>query len=227
MKQNQMRITIFLFLIVIEINSFGQTDTLERIALNNKLISKEITESNYLNIRLQWNKMMKTNQYPDIPVDSSGQVHYCYINEFKNYDKEKLFNRTMEWLSINYGFVPSNYYSNLKDGKIILRNNLNLFQNLFQNYSCTFTLVFSVKDEKIRVDIYSLSYQVFSQGDYESGTPDNTINYNITDIYPVILKKQSEWPKYLLLFRATNKLLPAEIKNLNDYILAYDTSYTF
>jgi hypothetical protein len=114
-------------------------------------------------------------------------------------------------------------YSNLKEGKIILRNSL----NLFNNYSCSFTSIFSIKDEKIKLELISLSYQAYYEGDYASGIPEKTISFNINEVYPIILKKPSEWNLNLSLFKTTNKLFKTEIKNLSDYILSYDNSNIF
>jgi hypothetical protein len=48
-----------------------------------------------------------------------------------DFNKEKLFTRTLEWLSINYGLIPSYIYSNLQEGKIIFKNNLNIITLVF------------------------------------------------------------------------------------------------
>ena len=213
----------FLLILLFESNLFGQTDSLEKAVLYNKYTSKEISDIDFSNIWSQWNQKMKKIKYPDLPLDQSGQVHYVFINEFKGFDKEKLFNRTMEWLSINYGLLPVNMYSNLNDGKIILRNSL----NLNKTYSCVYTLIISIKDEKIRLELISLTYQAYFEGDYDSGIPEKTINYNLNEIYPIILKKPSEWNLYLSLFKKTNQLFNAEIKNLGDYIFSYDYSNIF
>ena len=214
---------IFLLFILIGSDLFGQTDSIEKATLYNKLISKEISELTFQSIWPRWVELITRVKYPDMPLDKNGQVHYVFINEFKGFDREKLFNRTLEWLSINYGLLPANIYSNVKDGKIILRNSL----SLFSNYSCSFTTIFSIKDEKIKVDLISLSYQAYYEGDYANGVPEKTTSFNISEAYPIILKKPAEWPLNLSLFKATNKLFNTEIKNLGDYILTYDNSNVF
>ena len=214
---------IFLLILLVESNLFGQTDSLEKTFIYNKLISKEITEVDFSKIWSQWNHKISTIKYPDLPVDQNGQVHYVFINEFKGYDKEKLFNRTQEWLSINYGLFPASMYFNLKNGRIILRNSL----NLIKNYSCNYTLIISIKDEKIKLELISVMYEAYYEGDYASGIPEKTIRFNINEVYPIILKKPSEWNLDFSLFKATNQLFKTEIKNLNDYILSYDNSSSF
>lgn len=218
-----MKKIIFLLIILVESNLFGQTDSLEKSTLLNKLISKEITDFSFSKIMPQWVELINKVKYPDLPLDQNGLVHYVFMNEFKGFDKEKLFNRTQEWLSINYGLLPANMYSNLKDGKIILRNSL----NLIYNYSCVFTSIFSIKDEKIKLELISISYQAYYEGDYTSGIPERTVSTNINEVYPIILKKPSEWNLNLTLLKATNKLFDTEVKNLKDYILSYDNSNIF
>ena len=214
---------LLLFLLLATSDLFGQTDSLEKAALHNKLISKEITDASYSKILSQWDELINRVKYPDLPLDQNGLVHFVFINEFKGLDKDNLINRTREWLSINYGLLPVDMYTSEKDGKIILRNNL----SLLNNYSCVFTSVISIKDEKIKFEIISLSYQAYYEGDYSSGRPDKTVSFNITDVYPIILKKPADWNINLSLFKATNKLFNTEIKNLNDYIMSYENSNVF
>jgi hypothetical protein len=213
----------FLIFLLTSLNLSGQTDSLEKSVIYNKFMSKEITDVYFSKIWPQWVQLIKTVKYPDLPLDQNGQVHYVFINEFKGLDRETLTNRTLEWLAINYGLLPSNIYCNSKEGKIILRNSL----ALFGNYSCVSTSIISIKDEKIKFESISLSYQAYYGGDYASGIPEKTISFNINQVYPVIMKKPSEWEVNLSLFRATNKLFDTETKNLCDYIMSYDSSNAF
>jgi hypothetical protein len=212
-----------LFLLLASLRLSGQTDSLEKAALLNKLTSKEITEAGYSKTLSQWNELINRVKYPDLPLDQNGVVHYVFINEFKGFDREKLINRTREWLSINYGLLPGDMYTNEKEGKIILRNSL----SLIDNYSCIFTSVVSIKDEKIKFEIFSLYYEAYYKGDMSADRPDRTINFSISEVYPIILKKPADWPLNLSLFKATNKLFDTEVKNLNDYITSYDDANAF
>jgi hypothetical protein len=213
---------LYLFVLLIGSNLFGQTDSIERVTIYNKLMSKEIKESEFSKIWTEWNQKI-SKDYPNLPLDQNEQVHYVFLNEFKNNDKEYLFNRTLEWLSINYGLIPADIYYNLKDGKIIFRNSLNLITNT----SCVYTAIISVRDEKIKMEFLSISYQTYYEADYSSGIPDRTVSLNINEVYPIILKKSSEWNSNLLLLKNTDKLFSTEIKNLCDYILFFDKANSF
>jgi hypothetical protein len=210
-----MKNLIFLLILVVESSLFGQTDSIEKAVLYNKVISKELEVEEFSKTSKLWNKKIKSEKYPEQPMDQNGQVHYNFINEFKGFDKEYLFNRTLEWLLINYSFLPSNVYSNLKDGKIIY----NISLSLFDNYSCLPTSVVSIKDEKIRVEFINISYQAYFAGDYQNGIPENTVNLKV---YPVILKKYSDWDVNLSLLRETTRVFNKEVQSLTDYIKSYE-----
>ena len=210
----------FILLMFVSPVIFGQTDSLEIAALLNKLIYNQIDNAGFAKIKSDWDQKIKAKGYPNQPVDRNGQVHYAFIDEFSGFDKEYLFNRTLEWLSINYGIIPSSIYSNINDGKIIYRTNL----NLFDNYSCVPTTIISIKNGKIRIEQISIAYQAYYGGDYSAGIPESVVTLNV---YPVILKKYNEWNTDLALLSETARIFSREEQNLKDYILSYGSSDSF
>lgn len=215
-----MKKIFYLVFFSISLNLSGQTDSIEKAAIYDKLTSKRISPTEFANTCNQWNQKLKVNPYPNQPLDQNRVVHFVFVNEFKGFDREYLFNRTLEWLSVNYGLLPSGIYSNLKDGKIIFRISL----NLVNNYSCIPTTIISVINEKIRVEYISITYQVFYQGNYEEGIPERTVDLKV---YPVIIKKPNEWDLNLSLLRETNKLFRKEVQNLTEYVTSYENSKVF
>ncbi|RPI65055.1 MAG: hypothetical protein EHM47_19125 [Ignavibacteriales bacterium] len=133
---------------------------------------------------------------------------------------KKLFARILEWLSLNYGLVPSAVYSNLEDGKIIFRNST----NLSIGNTCNYASVISIKDEKIRMEFLSIGFQSYYQGHYSGDTwiPEIRINFNTDEIYPIVLKKSSEWIPLLNLLMTTDEYFNAETENLYNYITTFD-----
>jgi len=205
---------------------YGQTDSIEKALLYNKLINKEIGRDEFQRTWLSWNQTIKAiNKYPDIPIDQSGQVHYSFLYDFIGFNKEKLFSRTLEWLSINYGLIPAYIYSNLDDGKIIYRNN----SNLVTGNTCTYSSIISIKNEKILIEFINIGYQTYYEGQYSNNEwiPEKTIDYSINQVFPIILKKASGWNSNLSLLKDTNDFFNTEVKNLFDYITSYDNSYKF
>ena len=217
----------FLFLIMIFGSTlYGQTDSIEKAILYNRMLSKEIGQVEFSRIGTRWNQTIKEiNKYPKLPFDQNGQVHYLFLYKLKDFNKEKLFTRTLEWLSINYGLTPSSIYSNMEDGKIIFSNSLNL-DNI---YSCTYTSIISIKDEKILMEFIKIGIQAYFEGHYSDNEwiPDKTTNFSLSQIFPIILKDPSEWNSDLNLLITMNKLIHIEKVNLYDYIMSYDSSYVF
>lgn len=216
-----------LFILIVAFGSvvYGQTDSIEKAVLRNKILAKEIEESEFSKIWIRWNQAISEVKYPDLPLDQNGQVHYIFINEFERFDKDTLFTRTLEWLSINYGIIPSAIYSSLKEGKIILRNSL----EPANGKTCIYTTIISIKEKKIRMEIINILYQTFYEGHYSSDTwiPEKTINTRINEVYPIVLKKPVEWNSNLNLLRRTNELFDKEFKNLCDYIISFENSDKF
>jgi hypothetical protein len=221
-----MKSSLILLLLLLGSCLYGQTDSIEKVVIYNKLVSKEIEQTDFSKIWPKWNQTMKEfKKYPDLPLDQNGKVHYSFINNFKDFNKEKLFTRTLEWLAINYGLIPSYIYSNPAEGKIIFRNSI----DLKTGNTCAYTSVISIKNEKILMEIINLGYQTYYQGYYSGDTwiPEKTVTQQINQIYPVILKAPAEWRSDLNMFRATNEFFNTEATNLSEYIMSYDSTYTF
>src|SRR5664280_3912030 len=95
-------------ILILGLNLFAQKDSIEKAILYKKMMDKEIVQTEFSRIAMKWNETInELKKYPDLPFDKSGQVHYSFLNKFVNFNKEKLFNRILEWLTINYGLVPS------------------------------------------------------------------------------------------------------------------------
>ena len=221
-----MKNLLVLLLLIIGSNLYAQTDSIEKATLYNRFTSKELSQEEFADIAAKWNQTIKDfKKYPDLPLDQSGQVHYIFLNEYKNMTKGKLFNRTLEWLSIKYGVTPAYLYSNQEDGKIILKNSMNTTGTT----TCNYTYVITIKNEKILIEFLNIGYQTFYEGHYKDDywIAEKTISFDPNKVYPISSKKSSEWVSNLNLLKTTNENFDTEIANLSDYILNYESSYTF
>jgi hypothetical protein len=221
-----MKYSFILLIIIFGSTLYGQTDSIEKAILYNKMLSKEIGQVEYSRIATRWSQTMKEiKKYPELPFDKKGQVHYLFLYRFIDLSKEMLFNRILEWLSINYGLFPAYIYADREDGKIIFRNSLSIdYYN-----SCTYTAVIWIKNEKILMEIINLGYQIYYEGHYSNNDwiPEKTISFSISQFYPVILKNPSEWNSSLNLLISTNVLFNSEKDSLFEYLKSYGTSYEF
>jgi len=215
-------ITILLFGTLL----YGQSDSLEKAILFDKLKSKEIRQDVFAETLSRWKQtIQEIGRYPEIPLDQNKQAHYNFLYEFPAMLKDKLFARTLEWLAINYGLVPAYIYNNAGDGKIVFRNSI----DLVTGNTCTYTSIITIKEEKILMEFINIGYQTYYEGQYSNDTwvPERTIEFKISQVFPIILKKSTGWNSNLALLRATNQVFNTEKENLRDYILSYDNSYNF
>lgn len=205
---------------------YGQSDSLEKAILFDKLKAKEIRQDVFAETLSKWKQtILEAGRYPDIPLDENKQAHYNFLYEFPGMLKVNLFARTLEWLAINYGLVPAYIYSNPGDGKIIFRNSV----DLVTGNACTYTSIITIKDEKILMEFINIGYQTYYEGEYSNDTwvPERTIEFKISQVFPIILKKSTGWNSNLTLLRSTNQSFNTEKENLRDYISTYDDAYKF
>ncbi|MBN1951706.1 MAG: hypothetical protein JW801_10915 [Bacteroidales bacterium] len=220
-----MRIHALLIALLIGSELFGQSDSIEKAILYQKYFAEEVSLDDFRQIGLKWNQTLAATKYPDLPLNDLGEVQYSYITDFQDISKEKLFNRSLEWLAISYGLFPAYLYSNPEDGKIIFTN------SLYINYNTagTFTCILSIKDEKILMDFINIGYQVTSKGYYSGDywVPEATNHYTTDKLFPIILQDSGRWSYYLRIVTAINDQITKDLESLNDYIVKYDVRYLF
>lgn len=221
-----MRIITTLILIQTGMMLFGQTDSLEKALLYNRMIENEITNVEFSKLGKEWNNSIRQfGEYPELPFNRDGQVHFMYEADYGAVVKEYLFNRTLEWLSINYGLVPAWIYSNMDDGKIIFNSN----HSVTDIYSFDYTGIISIKDGTMLIEFVNIGYQAFYEGYYKGDfwINERTIDFKLETLYPVIMKKPSEWPLTFTLLKSVKDRFGKEVNNLGDYIFNYDAIYSF
>ena len=205
---------------------YAQNDADERVALSKKMLSTANYPDDLSRIGTKWNQFFtKYGSYPDLPLDQNKHVRYTFTTDFGQTTKENLFNHTLEWLAINYAMYPSNLYSNLNDGKIVLSNSF----TINGTYSCNYTGIISIKNGKMLVEFLNINYQEYIPA-HNSGdiyVAEKTTNFSINQVFPVILKDPSEWKFNLNLLKAVNDQFKSEIANLNDYLSNYESYNSF
>jgi hypothetical protein len=219
-------LTFFIFFMLGTV-LYGQSDSIEKAIIFQKVLNKEIGTFEYASIGPKWNETIKKlGKYPDLPLDQAGTVHYSYVKDFAGIKKEKLFTHILEWLSINHGIFPEFLYSNPEDGRIVIHNSASILHAFSVNY----TSVFSIKNEKVLIEYFNVGYQRYYDG-YVAGDsfyiPERTVSFGINQVYPVILKKYADWNSDLLLLKTTNDFIKADADNLSHFILNYDSYSNF
>jgi hypothetical protein len=210
---NKMLLPLFL---LIGIAAFGQTDSLERAIMHDRVVSNQITQEEFARIAANWNRIVTAEKgYPELPFNQSKQVHYVFLSDFENIKKELLFRRTLEYLAVNYGLLPNFMYSNEQDGKIIFTNSF----NADNRNTCNYTGVISMKDNKMMTEFIKISLTVDTEwGQSTSG---------IEKTFPIITKRMQEWQPTLNLLKKVNEFFESEIAGLSLFLENYESNYTF
>ena len=221
-----MKTTLILLFLFSAGKLFAQTDSIEKRIFKEKLDRQEITLEKYGSVGSKWMKTLQNvGGYPDLPIDANGETHFSLLSRFVGIDKTALFNHSLEWLSLTYGIFPVNLYANAEDGKIVFRNSFSV--NVV--YTCNYTGIMTVKDEKLLVEFIKIEYQAFYPGHYsgDSWIQDKTITRKIEQLYPVILQNSSDWEESLLILKTTNEQLNNDVVNLYDFIANYRKNNDF
>jgi len=218
-----MKITFLALFTICVLNLYAQSDSIERAILSR---ANQWSKSDNQKIEKKWSTIMQEFKgYPVLPTDQSGQVYFTFVADFSNLSKEKIFNRTLEWLSIYYALYPNYIYSNLADGIIIFNNST----DMATGHTCTYNSIITVKDGKIRIEFFRIAFQRFYEGHSSGGdwVPDISTHLDFKQIYPIILKDPKEWIIYLNLLKNTKEFFISERDSLCYYILNWDDSNKF
>lgn len=221
-----MKQLIFLLFLPLTLSLFAQNDSIEKKILFDKLARNESYYGEFSKTGNKWNKALEAvSGYPVLPFNEEDKIEYFFVENFKSLDKTQLFNRVLEYLSLTYGLIPAYLYSNQNDGKIISTQSI----DLSANSKYTFSYIITVKDEKMKIEFMNLDYEI-SSGGYYSGDvwiPETKTNTPVEEVFPIILKEQTEWNFYLNLIRQIDDHCREEVVNLKAYILNYQSKYSF
>lgn len=216
-----MKITSLFIVLLIALKTFGQSDSIERAILFNKLQSKKISATAVASLIEKWEERIKKEKYPDVPINNKGKIQYSFILEFPDIMKEQLCSRILEWLAINYRIIPANLYLNIDDGKIICSNSININDDA----SAYYTFVISVKNEKILMEFINIVYQISKQSYGNENS--NLSEYKIDQVFPIILKDSYDWKFYFKLLKTIDNHIKNDVKDIIDYIINYEELYRF
>ena len=194
-----MRVLSLFVLLVSSIIAQGQTLELEKKAQNELLASKKRPATTVAQLVKDWNAFVKENPYPELPVDDSGKVLYSEVLELEGMNKKEIFKKAKEWLALNYGDINAVlHYEDLERGKIIAKGFFEtsvkmdvaaLFGGTKEGsgvFDVYHTLVFTVKDGKLKLEMKNLEYK------FESVYTDFSYAYiyKESQLYPVSINEK-------------------------------------
>jgi hypothetical protein len=201
--------------------------------MSNRYKSNELTQLEYKELVFAWRDLIDSISYPVVPCDSvSGRVEYAYVNALDGIARETIVNRVSEWAAVSFGSTDALLTHHDNTSRLILNGSVEvLFPDMFrvwkkswkgyvekelQNSSiCYFTMVFTIKDGRMKSQILNLSYQ------YTDFISDRSISRSLNSCFPISNNEQEEWKALIILVNKTRESL----NGVNDLVVAYIKDY--
>lgn len=231
--------TLFVLFSVWKIN--GQTIEAEKQNLN--LIIQYKTQAEIAQLTSDWKAFLKDyGEFPKLSYnEKNNKIEYQFINSY-SLSKEIIFNRIMEWASINFGSLDRVlHYKNLESGKIILKGNfkiihtretVNFWGKIKEDIGekeCFQTYVFTINKSRLKIEVINVNIERIQYG-YVLGTtyvPESRYKIPIDYLYPVTNYNPLMWQENLTILVAVEREINNFAISLNDYINNFEKDYSF
>ena len=229
MKKN----ILFIILIVQAFCIYGQSPDAEKQALDSLFKSAKLNKDQVADLRKKWNAFMVSYTYPELTLNNStGEIEFSDILTFGNLDKKAIFQRCLQFISINYGNL---IYSDLESGKIIANGQIDLTHHAEYHSgfgsklvhpvqtSTNYSMILTLKDNKVKYIITNITYNFT----YFSETVSDT-SMPINSLFPIVSKDQIQWVRFItVLNESRNRFYFLLKKSLADYINDMENDYKF
>ena len=219
--------------------TFSQTLDLEYKHMMNEYMSGELTQIEFRDLSFAWRDLIDSTGYPLIPYDSvSKRVEYTFVSALDGFPRETIVNRISEWAAVAFGSTDGLLTTQGNTSRLILNGSMEvLFPDIFlvyknawrgyveteqQNSSlCYFTMVFTVKEGRMRSQFLNLSYE------YTDYLNNRTVSRSLNSCFPISENEQGEWKAIITLVNETEKNLAALVEQLNTYIRDFENDYSW
>lgn len=172
--------------------------------------------------------------YPALPFDTLIQdFSFSWTVDLPGVPKNVIFKRVKERCAAIYGDIDAVLrYEDMETGKIIVKGYVPIhykqsYQGLWKirelpgKADCYHTIVFTIKDGKMKYEILSLTYKgriAVTNGTYE---------YDFKSMFPVGMKSEIEIRNTLELASDTLRAFDLIKRHFQAYILAWKSDYEF
>lgn len=226
-------ILLFVIFIVPAIQIYSQSREAEIQSIDSLFKEGKLRTDQVVQLRSKCFNLLKSDPFPELKVNNkTGEIEISDTLIFTNTEKKVIFQRCMQWIAINYGYLV---YSDLESGKIIATGLLDLphfteYRDGFTSpvitkvlASTSYTMILTLKDNKIKYTITNINYTFTNY----SETIDQ-ISFPIASIYPVPSKDQTLWIRYISVLNASTDKFYFKLKNyLADYVSDAENDYKF
>ncbi|MEI7677291.1 MAG: DUF4468 domain-containing protein [Bacteroidales bacterium] len=239
-----MKTALLIICSFLTISASSQTYNLETENMTRRYTSGEFSSEDYKMYGKDWAELIKSmNGYPSLPYnEETKEIDFKWIKSFDKLEKKTIYDRIMEWSAVSFGSLSSVLnYSNLENGKILMKGWFEVYykidiQTFFSSkkesansVKCFFTYVFTIKDNKLKVEVIDINYKYYIPYNMIGSTyvPSYEIDRSIKSFYPITSSASIEWKGRLDLLYETNNKLNQFINNLEKYIKNKSTDYNF
>ncbi|MBN1117589.1 MAG: DUF4468 domain-containing protein [Bacteroidales bacterium] len=222
-------LSIFFFVISIS-ELLAQNYKSELDNLSKKYEQGEIDQYKYQKMAEVWRSAMKTTGgYPELPLsEDSSKVRYEFIYEADNLDKLIIYNRILEYFSLQYESLSEILdYQDYDLGKIIIKCNTPV-EGSYTSFFCA-TYRFTIIQNKYRLEISNISYAK----KYDMILIDETYFYDYLQetrfeaFYPVTNKNFKEWEQTITKMKKVDKAIKDSGDKIFSFVKAYNGDYEF
>lgn len=244
MKIFIMKNYILLFGVLFCLDLHSQTENNEKQNLAERFSRGEFTQTEYIQLGKDWKELLtSTGGYPELPYnEESKEIEFKTILSFPGMDKKTIYDRSMEWAAQTFGSLSSVlHYSNPENGKIIIKGWFKVYfkkdvetffsskRERVSSVRCDYTSVFTIKDNKEKVEINNITYEYFLPSSYIGNiyVPELSQVYPISYLYPITNNESITWKGNLNLMNETSLHLNSFLKSMERYINNKEGDYNF
>ena len=225
---------IVLILLCVMLNFFftsGQTREIESENISRRFLNNEFSAEKYKKIGESWREAFGDKGYPELPYDSiSKTFEYEFVINFDSIDKETIYNRILEYASIEYGYLGEVIdYQDYNLGKIIMKLRVPVNKKSAQTTYYLSTYRITILDYKAKFEIFDLGIEDFYDK-YDDGEIIVT-NYSktnsIEEFFPITNSNDKYWKARANMLRNFDKKMRESCLDLVRFIRNYKDDYDF
>jgi hypothetical protein len=219
--------------------AFSQTQEIEKESLALRYQTKELTQLEYKDMVFAWRDLTDSISYPKVPYDPvSKKVEYEYAHTLEGIPRETIVNRVSEWAAVTFGSTQALLTHQGEASRLVLNGSIEILfpdqglvwknswagyvEKEIQNSSiCYFTLVFTIREGKMRSQVINLNYQ------YTDPIRELSYDRALTSFFPISKHEMDEWRGIITLVKETKKSLDIMTASLVTYIKDYEDDYSW
>ena len=232
------------FALLISFVASGQTYQMEKARLNGMYESGRINATEAAEMRREFESIVnQRGGYPVLPYDSlTNTFNFIYTINLPGMQRKAIHRRLREWCAIRAGNVDATLrHDDEENGKMINKAYTAItYQNTYETFfgqkrtsqqivKCFYTLIVTVKDEKIKVEFQDLRFEFITFG-YLSGTtyiPEIKTETYFKNLFPIVDSNKGRYWGLMDLADQTLSTQKLLLSDMEKYIKDWQKDYGF